>query len=67
MTAKIHTTANRITIPLKNGIKVIYDNQQQTVEVINGNKLEVIQEAPKGYTVAQFMQTINKVQDYYNQ
>ena len=67
MTAKLHTTANRITIPLKNGIKVIYDDQQKTVEVINGTKLEVIQDAPKNYSVAQVMQTINKVQDYYNQ
>lgn len=67
MTAKIHPEASRITIPLKNGIKVIYDNQQQTVEVINGTKLEVIQDAPKNYTVAQFMATINKVQNYFNQ
>ena len=67
MTAKIHPEANRITIPLKNGIKVIYDNNDQTVEVINGTHLETIQKAPKGYTVSQFIATINKVQDYFNQ
>ena len=67
MTVKFHPEANRITIPLKNGIKVIYDNTLQTVEVINGTHLETIQEAPKNYTVAQFMATINKVQNYFNQ
>lgn len=67
MTAKLHPEASRITIPLKNGVKVIYDNSQSTVEVINGSHLETIQEAPKGYTVAQFMATINKVQNYFNQ
>ena len=67
MTARIHPEANRITIPLKGGIKVIYDNQEKTVEVINGTHLETIQEAPAGYTLSQFMETINRVKDYFNE
>ena len=66
MTARIHPEARRITIPLKGGIKVIYSAQDNTIEVINGSHMETIQEAPAGYTLSQFMETINRVKDYFN-
>ena len=66
MTARIHPEARRITISLKGGIKVIYSAQDNTIEVINGSHIETIQEAPAGYTLSQFMETINRVKDYFN-
>ena len=67
MTIKTNTVCRRLTAKLAGNILVIFDSVTDTVEVIAGGKLVKMEPAPKGYTVPDFIRTINKVKDYYAQ
>lgn len=56
----------RLTVPATETVNVTYDSPLNLVEIIEGNRLIRSEVAPRGYTLAAFMVTVDRVRAFYS-